>query len=97
MINRRLETVEIVSFVNSADRYGQKRKEEEERKSGLMYITVYSQTNVADPRFIDAEYVGLTNLVLDPTQQIIWQGRKFNILNFVPTGRFNRVLLKEVG
>lgn len=96
MLNNEMKTVQAVSFTEGLDDFGRKRQKGETTKSIDMYIKVYTQTNVSDVRYLDAEYVGLTRNDLSGVEQIIDGSETYNILHIVPSRRYTTVFLKKV-
>ena len=54
-----MKPVEVLSF-SGVDSVGQKRMGEPTTKTVEMFIKIYSQSNVADPRYLDIDLIGLT-------------------------------------
>lgn len=96
MINNRLVKVKIVSFASGIDAYGQMRKGETAEEDAEMYITIYQQNNVDDIRYVDATHIGLTHSALTDANQVRLGDDTFEVMQVVPTSRWNRVLLKKV-
>lgn len=62
-----------------------------------MDIKVYTQTNVSDVRYLDAEFIGLTEDEAITTQDQIMDGQNtYEVMYVVPSRHLTKVLLKKV-
>lgn len=97
MLNNEMKTVKVVTFTTGTDAYGQTRKSGNTQRDIKMLIKVYNQTNVSDIRYVDSEFIGLTNDKLISVSNQIWDGTdKYEVLYIVPTRRMNQIFLKKV-
>jgi len=95
MINREMEPVEVLTYteINSV---GQKRMGTPTSRSVEMFIKVNTQNNVADPRYVDCDLIGLTKDYTITTSNVIkYDGIKYNVKYLINTPRYLVVYLKN--
>lgn len=96
MITREMRPVYVVSFDNTVDKYGQKRKGQQSLRETKMVVKIYSQTNVEDIRYNDVELIGLTyDKEITDENQIQIDGVNYQILYVIPSSRLYQVLMKK--
>lgn len=98
VINREMKSVEVLSYGNSTDSYGQVRKGEPlDTRTVMMALKLYRQAEVADPRFVEVTDLGLTNDTSITDKDCIKDGdTKYNVLYVIPSQRLTTVFLKKV-
>lgn len=88
--------VNVNSYSEIPDALGQIKKTITESREIEMYIKVFTQINVNDPRYIDADYIGLTeDKMITENNTISFGGKTYNVVQLVPTRRYTKVLLKK--
>ena len=93
MINRELQTVTIKSFAETLNDYGEKTLSETTTSAEMM-VKPYSQANVQDPRYVDAEYIGLTKASISIENVVTINGTDYMVLFVIPSRRYNEVFMK---
>lgn len=96
MINNEMKKVKVLSYVESVDIFGQLRKTTPTERTIEMYVKIFSQTNVNDPRYNNVEMIGLTKSEVYDGEQIEIDGKVYDILRITPSKRFCEVLLRAV-
>lgn len=100
MINRELQSASVTGFAHdtaapynlTVDQYGQ-------LEAGIprtihLAVKVYSQQNVADPRYVDVELIGLTkDTSVAPGEVISLASGNYRVKYVLPTGRWNELML----
>lgn len=89
--------VEVLTYTNERDSYGQKRQSEPTPREVEMDIKIFSQVNVSDVRYVDVDVIGLTydNSITD-ANQIKFDGRVYDVKYVIPSSRLNQILMKRV-
>ncbi len=96
MINNEMKSVEVLTYseVNSV---GQKRMGEPTTKTVEMFIKIYSQSNVADPRYLDVDLIALSKDYEISTSNVIKvENDKYNVKFILKTPRYLVLYLKRV-
>lgn len=96
MINNEMKSVEVLTYseVNSV---GQKRMGEPTTKTVDMFIKIYSQSNVADPRYLDVDLIALSKDYEISTSNVIKvENDKYNVKFILKTPRYLVLYLKKV-
>lgn len=96
MINNEMKSVEVLTYseVNSV---GQKRMGEPTTKTVEMFIKIYSQSNVADPRYLDVDLIALSKDYEISTSNVIKvENDKYNVKFILKTPRYLVLYLKKV-
>lgn len=96
MINNEMKSVEVLTYseVNSV---GQKRMGEPTTKTVDMFIKIYSQSNVADPRYLDVDLIALSKDYEISTSNVIKvENDKYNVKFILKTPRYLVLYLKRV-
>lgn len=91
-----MKPVEVLTYeeVNSI---GQKRMGEPTTRTVDMCIKVYSQSNVADPRYIDIDLIGLSkDYEINTSNVIKVDNNKYNVKYTLFTPRYLVVFMKKV-
>lgn len=87
--------VEVLTF-EGVDEVGQKRMGEPTTKTVDMFFKTYSQTNVADPRYVDIDLIGLTkDYAINTSNVIKIENNKYSIKYTVTTPRYLVVFMKK--
>lgn len=95
-ITRELQSVTIKTYGTSVDRYGQLIQEGETR-TAEMSLKLYSQQNVADPRYVDVEMVGLTkDTSIVPGEVVSFAQGDFRVKYVIPSSRWNQLMLVKL-
>lgn len=96
MINREYIPVSIITYEDKVDEYGQKKITVSNKRTADMVIKIYSQTNVADPRYVDCDYIGITKEKdITDSNNIEFQNIICNIKYIIPTPKYTQVLMKK--
>lgn len=91
-----MKSVEVLTYseVNSV---GQKRMGEPTTKTVDMFIKIYSQSNVADPRYLDVDLIALSKDYEISTSNVIKvENDKYNVKFILKTPRYLVLYLKKV-
>lgn len=97
MNTREWQTANLISFSSGIDEYGKPLQEEVYRKEIEMIMTIYTENNVSDIRFIEATHLGLTaENGITEKNHIIIDNIEYKVLYVVPSRRYNQVFLKKV-
>ena len=92
-ITRELQSATITSFGPAVDRYGQPTEGETTRTAEVAY-KADGQQNVADPRYIDVEAVGLTkDTSIVPGEVVSLAQGDFRVKYVIPTSRWQQLML----
>lgn len=96
MISNESIQVTVNSYSTIPDALGQVKKTITSTRTIMMYIAVYSQEDVHSPRYVEADYIGLTeDKAITVNNTISFSNKTYNVLQVVPTSRYTRVLLQE--
>jgi len=96
MINREMQTVQVLTYTNTKDAYGQKRQDTPSTRNVDMVVKLYSQNNVQDPRYVDVDKIGITkDRTINTTNQIQVGTEVYNVLFTIPSGKYLQVLMKR--
>lgn len=95
MINREMKPVEVLTYTG-VDSVGQKRMGEPTTREVEMFLKVYTQSNVADPRYIDCDLIGLTkDFTINTSNVIKVENDKYSIKYILNTPRYLVIYLKK--
>ncbi len=95
-ITRELQSATIKTYGTTVDRYGQLIQSEETRTAEISF-KVNGQMNVADPRYIDVEAVGLTkDTSIVPGEVITFAQGDFRVKYVIPTSRWQQLMLVKL-
>ena len=95
MLNREYKTENVLSYTNATDSYGQRHKGATQTTQIEMVAKLYTQSNVQDPRYIDVDMIGITKYSGITTEnEIVIDGKKYQVLYVIPSGKLNQVLMK---
>ena len=95
MINREYEEVEVLTY-SGVDSIGQRRMGEPTTKTVEMFYKTYSQTNVADPRYVDIDLIGLTkDFTINTSNVIKIENSKYSVKYTISTPRYLVVFMKK--
>lgn len=96
MINREWKTVQVITFSNELDEYGQKRQGSSTSRDIQMVCKIYTQNNVDDPKYVDVDMLGLTKETnITDANQIEIDNVKYNIKYIIPSGRLTQILMNK--
>lgn len=96
MINNEMKSVEVLTY-NQVNSVGQKRMGEPTTKTVDMFIKIYSQSNVADPRYLDVDLIALSKDYEISTSNVIKvENDKYNVKFILKTPRYLVLYLKKV-
>lgn len=94
MYNNEKQTVQVLTYTNELDDYGISRTDTPTTRDIEMYVKVYSQTNVENPKYVDIELIGLTeDNDLSTDNQLVVGGHTYNIKFITPSRRLNQVFM----
>ena len=97
MINREWQDVQVLTYSDDLDEYGQKRQGEPTVRVVEMVCKIYSQTNVEDPRYVDVDVIGLTKDKQITTDNVLIVGdEKFNVKYVIPSSRLYQILMQRI-
>ena len=95
-INRELQSATIRTYSSTVDDYGQLTLSETTRTADIAY-KVYSQQNVADPRYVDVEGVGFTHdTSIVPGEVISFAQGDYRVKYVIPSGRWYQLMLVKL-
>ena len=95
-ITRELQSATIKTYGTSVDRYGQLIPNDETRTAEIAF-KVNGQQNVADPRYIDVEAVGLTkDTSIVPGEVVSLAQGEFRVKYVIPTARWQQLMLVKL-
>lgn len=96
MINNEMKSVEVLTY-SEVNNVGQKRMGEPTTKTVDMFIKIYSQSNVADPRYLDVDLIALSKDYEISTSNVIKvENDKYNVKFILKTPRYLVLYLKKV-
>lgn len=96
MINNEMKQVEVLTY-SEVDSVGQKRMGEPTTRTVDMFFKIYSQTNVADPRYLDIDLIGLSKDYNITTSNVIKiEDNKYTVKHTLTTPRYLVVFMKKV-
>jgi len=97
MINREWQDVQVLTYSDDLDEYGQKRQGTPTVRIVEMVCKIYSQSNVDDPRYVDVDVIGLTkDKDITDENVIIIGDEKFNIKYVIPSSRLYQILMQRI-
>ena len=97
MINREWQDVQVLTYSDELDEYGQKRQGTPTVRIVEMVCKIYSQSNVDDPRYVDVDVIGLTkDKDITDENVIIIGDEKFNIKYVIPSSRLYQILMQRI-
>ena len=97
MINREWQLVDVLTYSEELDKYGQKRQGTPTTRNTYMVVKIYSQRNVDDVKYVDVDVIGLTKDKDITTENVIQIGSdKYNVKYIIPSGRYTQVLMYKV-
>ena len=97
MINREWEDVQVLSYSDEPDEYGQKRQGAHISRTVKMVVKIYSQTNeFNDPKYVDVDLIGLTkDKDITDKNELIIDDVKYIVKYVIPSSRLYQVLMKR--
>ena len=96
MVNNEMKFVDVLTYSETIDEYGQYRQDTPEVKQVQMVVKNYSRTNVDDPRYVDVTDIGLTyDKSITTKNQIRINNSLYDILFVIESRRLNQVLMKK--
>lgn len=91
-----MKSVEVLTY-NEVNSVGQKRMGEPTTKTVDMFIKIYSQSNVADPRYLDIDLIALSKDYEISTSNVIKvENDKYNVKYTLFTPRYLVLYLKKI-
>lgn len=99
MINLEMHEAEVLTYSGDTDAYGQRRTEAPASIRSIQICTkTYIQTNVSDPRYVDAKIIGLTkDKDITTADRLRFGGHLYDVLDVIPSLRLNQVFLIKHG
>lgn len=95
MINRDYKPVEVLTY-SGVDSVGQRRQGKPTTKTVEMFYKTYSQSNVADPRYIDCDLIGLTkDFTINTSNVIKINNDRYNVKYTILSPRYLVVFMKK--
>lgn len=96
MINRELQNVDVITYDNTLDDYGQLRQSEYTTRTIPMVCKIYSQTNTNDMRYVDVEMIGITkDKDITNENEIKIGDTNYQVLYVIPSSRYYQVLMRK--
>lgn len=96
MINRELQNVEVITYDNTIDDYGQLRQNEYTTRTIPMVCKIYSQVNTNDMRYVDVEMIGITkDKEISNENEIKLGNTYYQVLYVIPSSRYYQVLMRR--
>lgn len=97
MINRELLPVQVISYAEGKDAYGQKRKNGSSSRTIEMVIKPYLKNNIDNVLYVDTTDIGLTyDRDITDKDQIKFNDTTYQILYVIHSHRLTQVLMKRV-
>lgn len=97
MINREWQKVQVISFNDGIDAYGQKRRNGQTSREVEMVLKIYNQANVNTVNYVDVDMVGLTaDKEITDANQIKIDEQLYNVKYSIPSGRLHQIFMKKV-
>lgn len=95
MINRESRPVEVLTYTG-VDSVGQKRMGLPTTETVEMFIKTYKQENVADPRYLNIDLIGLTKARTITTKNVIKiDDDKYSVKYTISTPRYLVVFMEK--
>ena len=96
MINREYKDVNVLTFTDEVDDYGQKRQGTSTVKDIKMVCKLYSNNSTNSPKYNDVEVLGITkDKTITDANQISIDGVVYNVLFIIPSGQYTQVMMKK--
>lgn len=96
MIQREWKDVEIITYTEEPDAYGQSKRTIYSTKTCEMVVKNYVTTNVSDIRYANVELIGLTkDFTIEDKNDIRIDNCLYNVLYVKPTSRLNQVFMRK--
>lgn len=96
MINREMQSVDVLSYTSTLDEYGQSRMETPTSQTIKMMYKIYSQSNVSNPKYVDVDLIGITAYQNITTANEIKIGNdKYVVKYVIPSSRYYQVLMSK--
>lgn len=96
MITKEMRTVSVLSYATTKDEYGQTRQGTASTRPVEMAVWIYTQKNVADPRYVEVDKIGLTkDKEINTKDRIQFDNLIYDVLYVIPSGRYYQVLMKQ--
>jgi len=96
VINREWKTVQVLTYSNTTDEYGQKRQDTPIVSPTKMVCKIYSQSENNSMIYKDVEMIGLTKSTdITDKNEILIDGVKYLVLFVIPSSRLTQVLMKK--
>lgn len=95
MINREWKKVNILTYSNEIDEYGQSRQSTPTKQEIEMVCKIYTQTNTNDMLYVDVDTIGITKCsTITNKNEIEIDGSNYNVKYVIPSGRYYQILMK---
>lgn len=96
MINREWQTVDVLTYTNSEDEYGQSRQNTPTVNTVQMVCKLQSQSLTGDMRYVDIDMIGITeDTSITDHNQVKINNVKYNVSYVIPSRRYTQVLMKK--
>ena len=97
MINRDMNTVEVLTYSSTPDAYGQINQSTPTSRNTQMMIKWYSQNGVDDIRYQEVTDIGITkDSAITDNNKIRLGNQLWDVLQVIPSSRYNQILLRRV-
>lgn len=96
-ITRELQSATIKAYGITVDAYGQLEQGTPVTRTADIAFKIYAQQNVADPRYVDVEAVGLTkDTSIVPGEVISFAQGDYRVKYVISTGRWQELMLVKL-
>lgn len=96
MIQREWQIVDVITYVEGKDEYGQLRQLGSSSRPVKMVVKLYTNANVADIRFNNVTDIGLTeDFTITDHNSIKIGDDIFDILYTIPSKKYLQVLMRK--
>lgn len=78
----------VISYSEETDAYGQKRQGAQTIRRVEMYCRIFSQVNIDNPKYVDIDVIGLTDdKNITDANQIVIDDDVYNVKYVIPSSR----------
>lgn len=96
MINREYQKVNILTFSEETDDYGQLRQQAPTSQEIDMVCKIYAQTMTNDMRYKDVEMIGITkNNSITDENEIQIGNINYKVMYVIPSGKYYQILMRK--
>ena len=96
MINNEMRRVQVLTYSDETDAYGQRRQGSPTVRFVDMFCKIFSQVNVNNPNYVDIDMIGLTDDKDITDKDVILIGdEKYNIKYVIPSSRKYQIMMRK--